>query len=287
VEAIEGDDLGERLLHALARYRLLTIQQAHEYLALHRDRSRIGDELRKLTRLGYVRKYTQQRNMAGPDIHWLTPKGARETAQLASARAGRVVIVSPPRLDERPRTAWPLRQRLATVECRFLFELWADNTGGRLERFEAEFDPHPSGKLEKALELEWQRVSGEAATYAPDAAGIIRLSDSTRTLFALEVETGGEGGSIGNYTLRLPDRLGAFEDFALERAWNWDGERAARLLFVLRLPEMLRPALKVLGKMESEARVQTFFATIDGIKTDIASAWVDWEGKNRSPFRSQ
>lgn len=272
-----------RLLDALARYRLLTIPQALR-LGIAKDRTHLGERLRAMKRRGLV-GVAEQARFLGPRVHWLREKGVELAAELAAER-GEVLTLSAPK---RGFLAGPhLRQRLAIVDCHIALRAWADATGGVVEWFRVEFEANPSGMLAKALRYPWARPDGEAVDYYPNGAGVVRLADGARFLFALEVETGGEAQRLDNFTRELPERLAAFDAFAVENGTQWsEGERRARLLFVFSDGSMLTRAVEVLAKHASDVLPFVFLNTLPNLLASFADEWVKASGEKGTPFRSQ
>jgi hypothetical protein len=272
-----------RLLEALARYRLLSIPQALR-LGLGKDRTHLGARLRAMKGHGLV-GVAEQARFLGPRVHWLREKGVELVAALAAER-GEGVKLSAPKRGFVPGPH--LRQRLAIVDCHISLRAWAEATGGAVEWFRVEFEANPSGMLAKALAYPWKRPNGTAAEYQPDAAGVVRLANGSRFLFAVEVETGGEAQRLDNFTVKLPGRLGAFEAFALENGAQWpESERSARLLFIFADESMLTRARGVLAKHASEAMPSVFLNSMPSVLGSFADGWVKASGEKGNPFRSQ
>lgn len=271
-----------RLLDALARYRLLTIPQAMR-LGIGKDRTHLGERLRTMKRLGLV-GVAEQARFLGPRVHWLREKGVEVATELAAERGEALALSAP----KRGFMAGPhLRQRLATVECHIGLRAWAKATGGTVEWFRVEFEANPSGMLAKALRYPWVRPDSTTADYYPDAAGVVRLADGSRFLFALEMETGGESMGLDNFTAKLSERLAAFDAFALENGAQWpDGERRARLLFVFSDASMLTRARAVLAKHKSDALPFVFLNSLPSLLGSFVDGWVKATGDQGSPFKS-
>jgi hypothetical protein len=269
------------LLDALAIYRLLSIPQA-ERMGIA-GRHHLGERLRVLARQRYVASLEQGR-MFGPRLHWLTPSGLALAAEMAADRgepldnmaAARRFIVSS-----------HLPQRVAIVDCHIAARLWAKAHGAAVEWFRVEFEGNPKGELQKALKMPWLWL-GEPATYEPDAAGVIRLADGTRWLFALEVETGGLAHTIGNFQKRLAGRLAAFAANTLERGVGWPRqERMARLLFVFTDADAMRKAQRWAADTHGENLRRVFFATLPQLQAGFADNWQTVAGEVALPFTRQ
>lgn len=272
-----------RLLDALARYRLLTIPQAMR-LGVGKDRTHLGERLRVMKRHGLV-GIAEQARLLGPRVHWLREKGVVVAAELAAERGETLTLSAPKRGFV---AGWHLRQRLAIVDCHIALRAWADATGGAVEWFRVEFEANPSGMLAKPLRYPWKRPEGTIVDYYPDAAGVVRLADGNRFLFALEMETGGESKGLDNFTAQLPDRLAASEAGAVENGVQWpNSERRARLLFVFPDADMLKRARGILAKHTSDALPFVFLNSLPSLLGSFADGWVKASGEKGTPFRSQ
>jgi hypothetical protein len=265
------------LIEALARYRLLTIDQAH--LVGCGSKELVGERLRVMARHKLV-EFLNQPRFLGPRVHWLREKGAALATDLAAERGQTLHIVA-------PRNGFTLgahlNQRLGIVDCHIALRMWAKATGGAVEWFRVEFEANPSGMLAKALSYPWARPDGALVQYQPDGAGVVRLADGERFLFALEMETGRD-----NFTAKLPDRLAAMEAAALEGGTLWpEGERRARLLFVVPDDAMLKVARSFAAKQDSAALPFVFFNTLPNMRSSFADGWVKASGEKGTPFRSQ
>lgn len=272
-----------RLLDALARYRLLTIPQAMR-LGIGKDRTHLGERLRTMKRHGLV-GIVEQARFLGPRVHWLREKGVAAVIELAAERGESLTLSAPKKGFV---AGWHLRQRLSIVDCHIGLRAWAAATGSTVEWFRVEFEANPSGMLAKALCYSWARPDGTTADYYPDAAGVVRLADGSRFLFALEMETGGESMGLDNFTGKLADRLAASEAAAVEDGVQWpESERRARLLFVFPDASMLTRARVVLAKHTSDALPFVFLNTVPNLLGSFTDGWVKASGEKANPFRSQ
>lgn len=266
-----------RLIDALARYRLLTIEQARQLGCGSAEY--VGERLRVMARHRLVTLLNQPRFL-GPRVHWLREKGAALAIELAAERGETLKLTAP----KRGFVGGPhLRQRLAIVDCHISLRTWANATGSAVEWFRVEFEANPSGMLAKALSYAWAWPDGSPAEYQPDGAGVVRLADGERFLFALEMETGRD-----NFAAKLPDRLAAMEAAALEGGTQWpEGERRARLLFVVPDDAMLKVVRSFAAKQASAALPFVFFNILPNVRRSFADGWVKASGEKGNPFRSQ
>lgn len=272
-----------RLIDALARYRLLTIVQAMR-LGAGKDRSHLGERLRILSDHKLV-KLLYQSFREGPRIHWLTEKGA-ELARDFAADRGEVLNVTAPKNGFV--AGWHLRQRLAIVDCHISLRQWAEATGATVERFNVEFEANPAGQLGKALRFPWAALGGGESEYQPDGVGIVRMENSERYLFALEMETLGESQRMDNFSRQLTARLAAMGARALEKGMEWPkAERRARLLFVFPDAAVLARALAVCARHESSAFRGVYFNTLANVQGSFGACWVNADASPGEPFRRQ
>jgi hypothetical protein len=269
------------LLDALATYRVLSIAQA-ERMGIA-GRHHLGERLRVLARQRYIASLEQGR-MFGPRLHWLTPSGLALAGELAADRGEPIERIAAPR---RLIVSSHLPQRVAIVDCHIAARAWARDHGAAVEWFRVEFEGNTKGELQKALKMPWVWL-GEPVTYEPDAAGVIRLADGTRWLFALEVETGGLAHTIGNFQKRLAGRLGAFAANALEHGIDWPKqERMARLLFVFTDADAMRKAQRWATDAQGENLRRVFFATLPQLQVNFAENWQTVTGESALPFTRQ
>jgi hypothetical protein len=266
------------LLDALATYRLLTIPQAMRLGIAKRDY--VGDRLRALAAQHLIGVLEQGR-MKGPKLHWLTPSGMKLAAELAADRGEPLASTASPR---RFALSAHLPQRLAIVDCHIAARMWARANGAAVEWFRVEFEPNPKGELRKALQYPWE-WNGQAVTYDPDAVGVVRLTDGEKFLFALEVETGGEARSIGNFQKRLAGRLGAFAARAIETGTDWPkGLPVSRLLFTFPDDKTMHKAQLWAVRHYADTMRFVFFSTVPRLQADFAGGWQNVRGETALPF---
>lgn len=279
------------LIEELARYRLLTIEQAHSLGPYSKET--VGERFRVMARRGLVEMFNQPR-FVGPRVHWLKPKGATRAVELAEER-GETLRFTASKSGYAGTEQLP--QRVSIVDCHISLRKWAEAAGATVEWFGVDFEASPNGQLTKALRYPWALPDGRAGDYLPDGAGVVRLADDARFLFGLEVETGGKDQRIENFNKKLPGRLAAFEAGALEtgveQSMRWrrgngpDAERRARLLFVFTDAAMLTRARGILAKHTSNALPFVFLNTLPNVCASFGDGWVKPSGEQGNPFRSQ
>jgi hypothetical protein len=269
------------LIEALARYRLLTIDQGH--LLTRMSKETVGERLRVMKRRGLVELANQPR-MIGKRVHWLTLKGAALATEYAAERGEAVAVTAP---KNGYKAGASLNQRIAIVDCHISLHTWAEASGAAVEWFRVEFEANPSGLLAKSLRYSWREADGASTDYFPDAVGVTRLGNGSRLLFALEVETGGYENSVDNFRSKLVGRLAAFEARALEVGEQWPrGERRAGLFFVFSNDMMLNRALAILAKRPGPLPAFVFLNTVSNLLASFAEGWVRASGEKGNPFRS-
>ena len=261
------------LLDALATYRILSIKQCVR-LGLG-ERGHIGDRLRFLAGKGVgLVKILERARMTGPNLHWLTARGAKVVEELAED-AGEPRKVGVRRIEYR--LGPHLRQRELTVDCHIALRQWAARNGARVDWVRAEYDPTET-KLTKATALEWQGVAYEA-----DALASLTPADGESWLLALEVETGGEAESLENFSKRLSARLDAIERHVPELALGWpDNRRQARLLFVFKSAAMLERAKRLTVRPEAAVWRRIHLKAVQDVVEDFGSPW--WQVGGEAPF---
>jgi hypothetical protein len=260
------------LLDALATYRILTIDQAVRLGVA--KRWHVGERLRGLAKARLV-KILESARMNGPRLHWLTASGAKVVEELAE-EAGKPRKVEPPRADYK--LGPHLRQRVAIVDCHIALRQWAAEHGAKVDWVRTEFDAHGEG-LAKATALAW-----EGAAYEADALASVTTEDGTSWLVVLEVETGGEGARLDNFSKLLPSRLEAIENHLPEYALDWpQGAHVARLLFVFASVDMMERAKRVHVRPDSDAWERVHFNALPSVVEDFGKGW--WQrGKSPLPF---
>ncbi|PIO96167.1 replication-relaxation family protein [Pleomorphomonas carboxyditropha] len=264
------------LLDALARFRLLSIEQA-ERLGIAR-RWHIGERLKHLETAKLVAVIRRGR-MQGPNVHTLTPKGAA-TLEAWAAETGEPRTVG---VRRTPLRLGPhLTQRLAIVDVHISFRAWAASAGASVASVSAEFDPNPKG-LEPAT-----AVTFDGMRYTPDLIASFSDASGERWLFSVEVETGGMANSLENFRQLLPERLEIFQKEILENALGWPNDcRAARLLFVFSTVAMLEQAKRLVQNASGEVWQLVFFNSLPSVLENFASGWWQIANPSASPFPCQ
>lgn len=255
----------EGLLRGLAAYRFLTIMQAVR-LGIG-GREHIGKRLRTLSNAGYVSMFGNS-PLHGPRIHWLTKRGADAVRELL-ADDGLPPEVPSPRAY---RGGAHLRARVAIVDCHIALVLWAREAGFRLDAARTEFSRNPT-TLSPATTLTY----GDH-TYTPD--GIFQLTgpDGNTWLLVLELERGGFAGSPDHFRRMMTERAEVIRTFMVEQALDWQGENAARFLFVFATSEMREAATKRLPNVGADFWRSVYFKSLEDVIQKFPCAWLRPDG---------
>lgn len=254
------NDTDEALLRAMATYRFLTIQQAVRLGIAGREH--VGRELTKLERAGYISMFGNS-PLHGPRIHWLLKRGAEVVGEQLSAD-GQPGEVPVPRAY---RGGAHLRARVAIVDCHIALAMWAREAGYRLDDVRTEFSRNPA-TLAPATTL-----THDGRTYTPD--GIFQLTDPAGKswLLVLELERGGFVGSPDHFRRMMVERAEVINTFTVEQALDWQGDNAARFLFVFATSEMMEAATRRLPEVGAAFWKSVYFKSLPEVIEAFPTSW--------------
>ena len=250
----------EGLLRALATYRFLTIMQAVR-LGIG-GREHIGERLRRLAKAGYVSMFGNS-PLHGPRIHWLTKRGADAVRELLSEEGAPAEVPAP----RAYRGGAHLRARVAIVDCHIALAMWAREAGLRLDDVRTEFSRNPA-TLAPATTL-----THDGRTYTPD--GIFQLTDPAGKswLLVLELERGGFAGSPDHFRRMMAERAEVINTFTVEQALDWQGDNAARFLFVFATSEMMEAATRRLPEVGAAFWKSVYFKSLPEVIEAFPTSW--------------
>lgn len=236
-----------RLLEALACYRLLTAAQAERLGIANITHAR--ERLRSLHTAGLVH-VTERGRLAGPNVYVLSNRGATALSEWSEGR------IKPQGRKEPMRATEHLNQRVSIVDVHIGLREWAENIDAVVNWVRVEFESNPNASM-----IPVTSATHDGLRYDPDMIASITTQDGITWLFAVEVETGGVGGRLGNFKGLLEPRLTAMRSNVLEHALEWpqDGQhRRARLLFVFRDAEMMKRAVETVERFSHDELEKQF-----------------------------
>lgn len=212
------------VLHAVAYYHLLTIEQMQRVGVAGGSRRRIDDAVRLLKRK-YLIDGNEARQVAYFDHvaaqHWLTRRGAEVVGAVGSRRTSKSLREA--------------KHRIAIVDVHIDLRAWVMAAGGSLEQFVPDFTPgrrwgHKPTKIE-----------GSGHSFSPDALAKVTLADGKGRILVLEVERGGDRQDRAAFRRGIEHWRGVAGSEVVEDRLNASG--AARFLLVFQSAEMRRKAM--------------------------------------------
>lgn len=233
-----------QLLESLARFRLLTAQQAERLGIANITHAR--ERLRSLRTAGLVH-VTERGRLAGPNVYVLSNRGAKALEEWTEGH------VTARGRKQAMQDTEHLVQRVLIVDTHISLRLWAEEIGATVNWVQVEFDPNPEATAANPVPVTSANHAG--VRYDPDMIASVTTEDGRTWLFAVEVETGGRGSRLGNFKGLLEPRLLALKGNVLEHSLSWpnDGShQRGRMLFVFKDADMAQRAIGMLERFEHE-----------------------------------
>lgn len=265
-----------QLLESLARYRLLTPQQAERLGIANITHAR--ERLRSLHTAGMVH-VTQRGRLAGPNVYVLSHRGAKALQEWTEGQ-----IEARGRKQAMQATEH-LNQRVCIVDTHISLRLWAEEIGAAVNWVRVEFDANPGAPAGRPAPITAAEHAG--ITYTPDMIASVTSQDGRTWLFMVEVETGGATARLSHFQSLLEARMLALKANVLENALSWpkDGSHMrGRMLFVFKDQEMLERATGVIERFshdQLEGQLKRVF--LNSLPLDFSQWWN--LGEMHSPLR--